>query len=260
MSGSGIYHVMMRGVNKQRIFERDGDYKLFLNRLWGLVDPVDDNGMHVPALCHVYAYCLMPNHVHLLLRERSESVSQCVKRLSVSYAQYYNNRYERVGHLFQGRFRSEPVGDMAYFVTLLRYIHQNPVKAGICSRVEDYRWSSWSEYRISDMTVPTLTYTAVVLRQVPFAELQELVCEPVEDGVSGIEYADECRLGDDELRQYLRLHWKMNEASELRQIGKAERNEVLMDLIQFGGGLRQIARVAGIDYGVVQRLKKKIKD
>ena len=133
-SGTGIYHVMLRGINRQDIFEEQEDYQQFLIRLQNLVDPIDDNGEHIPSYFHVYAYCLMSNHVHLLLRERTESISISLKRLTVSYAAYYNKRYQRVGHLFQDRFKSEPVNDIEYFVNLLRYVYQNPVKAGICDK------------------------------------------------------------------------------------------------------------------------------
>ena len=126
-SGTDIYHVMMRGINRQDIFEDQEDYVRFLTFMQQMLEPLDDLGNHQPSLCTFYAYCLMSNHVHLLLRERTESISISLKRLTVSYAAYYNKRYQRVGHLFQDRFKSEPVNDIEYFVTLLRYVHQNPV-------------------------------------------------------------------------------------------------------------------------------------
>ena len=77
---------------------------------------------------------------------RIESVGDTVKRIASSYVYYYNRKYGRDGHLFKERFKSEPVNDMAYFTVLLRYIHQNPVKAGIVEKVKDYEFSSWGEY------------------------------------------------------------------------------------------------------------------
>ena len=87
----------------------------------------------------------MGNHFHLLIRERDESLGETVKRIASSYVYYYNRKYGRDGHLFKERFKSEPVNDMVYFVTLLRYIHQNPVKAGMVMNVKDYAYSSWGE-------------------------------------------------------------------------------------------------------------------
>jgi len=87
----------------------------------------DESGMRV------YAWCLMNNHVHLLVREVDEDLSATMKRIGVSYASYYNWKYLTTGHLFQDRFRSESVESKRYFLTVIRYIHQNPVKAGITS-------------------------------------------------------------------------------------------------------------------------------
>lgn len=92
----------------------------------------------------------MGNHVHLLLREGKEPLSQIFKRLGVRYVYWYNWKYKRTGHLFQDRFKSEPVEDDTYFLAVLRYIYQNPVKAGLCEKPEEYQWSSYfpsSPYR-----------------------------------------------------------------------------------------------------------------
>ena len=145
-SGTGVYHVMLRGINRQDIFEDDEDYQQMVSILRSMTDRHDDDGALMPPLCTFYAYCLMSNHIHLLIQERGEPLSNVIKRIGVAYAHYFNKKYERNGHLFQDRFRSEPVDSIEYFVVLLRYIHQNPLKAGIVEKTEDYPWSSWKEY------------------------------------------------------------------------------------------------------------------
>ena len=92
-SGTGIYHVMLRGVNRQSIFEDDEDYIRFISLLRNLVQRFDDTGRPLPALCTIYAYCLMDNHIHLLVKEQTESISTAVKRVAVSYAYYFNRKY-----------------------------------------------------------------------------------------------------------------------------------------------------------------------
>ena len=87
----------------------------------------------------------MGNHVHLLLKDAVQQLDLIMKKIACSYAWYFNWKYERVGHLFQDRFKSEPVEDDRYYLTVLRYIHQNPHKAGIAA-TDDYKWSSYSEY------------------------------------------------------------------------------------------------------------------
>ena len=137
-SGTEIYHVMMRGINHQNIFEEPEDYYQFINTLDRLRVLYDDLGLPCGTSFTLYGYCLMANHFHLLIREREDTIGNIVKRIASSYVYYYNHKYLRDGHLFKERFKSEPVNDMEYFTTLLRYIHQNPVKAGIVTEVKDY--------------------------------------------------------------------------------------------------------------------------
>ena len=121
-SSTGVYHVMLRGNNKQVIFEGRKDYLKFQNFLFQKCHPQDSDHNPLVPCCVIYAYCLMPNHVHLLIQEKEEKISDVIKWITISYAQYYNIKYGHSGHLFQGRFRSENVEDWDYFVTLLRYI------------------------------------------------------------------------------------------------------------------------------------------
>jgi len=152
-SESGIYHIMLRGINRQQIFEDEEDRQRFLETL-----------ENYKELCGytIYAYCLMGNHIHLLLKEGKEDLTLMFKRIAGSYVYWYNWKYHRCGHLFQDRFKSEPVEDDGYFLTVLRYIHQNPVKAQICKKAEEYEYSSMREY----MTFPILVDTALALSMI----------------------------------------------------------------------------------------------
>ena len=89
-SGTGIYHVMLRGINRQDIFEDDEDYRQMIGLLHTLTERRDENGLLLQPLCTFYAYCLMSNHVHLLIRERAETISEVVKKLGIAYAYYFN--------------------------------------------------------------------------------------------------------------------------------------------------------------------------
>ena len=128
---------MLRGINRQVIFEDDGDRRYFVSVL-GECKEVSGFKLH--------AFCLMPNHVHLLIEPAEESLEIIFKRLGSRYAVWYNRKYQRVGHLFQDRFRSENVETDTYYKTVLRYILQNPMKAGIETRPGSYRWSSYLAY------------------------------------------------------------------------------------------------------------------
>ena len=128
-SESKIYHVMLRGINQQQIFEDAEDCDKFLEVM-----------RDCKEICQydVYAYCLMGNHIHLLIKEGTETLEQVFKRICGRFVYWYNVKYRRVGHLFQDRFKSEPVDSNEYLLTVVRYIHQNPIKAGLCKRVSDY--------------------------------------------------------------------------------------------------------------------------
>ena len=136
-SSTGIYHIITRGINQQNIFSSDDDYERFLNTLTRYCRKGN---------CEIYAYCLMDNHIHLLLKEGQEPLATTMKKIGTSYVYYYNWQYNRKGHLFQDRYKSEPVEDDAYFLTVLRYIHLNPIKAGIADDLASYPFSSYTEY------------------------------------------------------------------------------------------------------------------
>lgn len=137
ISSIGMYHIMLRGVNRQLIFEEDEDKQKMLDTI---------QRFRTISNMEIHSYCLMDNHIHLLLREKDERVSRFIQRISSSFVYWYNDKYDRVGHLFQDRYMSESIETMPSFLRVLRYIHQNPVKAKITPDVFAYKWSSIHEY------------------------------------------------------------------------------------------------------------------
>ena len=134
----GIYHIMFRGVNKQNIFEEDFDFKVMCDYI---------KKQKKKFSFEIYAYCLMTNHVHLILKEKNMGdISLIMKNLLTKYAIYYNVKYERSGHLFEDRYKSKPITSNDYFFASIRYVHQNPVKAYVVEKIDDYKWSSYNEY------------------------------------------------------------------------------------------------------------------
>ena len=188
-----------------------------------------------------YAYCLMSNHVHLLLRVNQEDIGSTIKHLGIMYAIYYNQKYSRSGHLFQDRFKSEPVNDMPYFVTLLRYIHQNPTKAGIVSKVGDYDWSSWKEYTGEVPGAACLCATNATLKRMSLDDLKELVEAPLDDDVPCLELDETVRVtaGDREVRQHLLEQYGIADSIKVQELDKDKRNEIIISCLNLGVGLRQ---------------------
>lgn len=137
LSSSSIYHIMLRGINRTEIFFDDDDRERFIDTL---------QRMKAKGEYEIYAYCLMDNHIHLLIKEIKEPMKKIMKRIGVSYAYYINNKYKRVGHLFQDRYRSEAIEGEPYLLAAARYIHNNPVKAGMVNEAKEYPWSSYKDY------------------------------------------------------------------------------------------------------------------
>lgn len=133
---SGYYHVVIKGDGRQAIFEDDADRQTFLRLA---------ERYFVEAGISVIAWCLMENHVHLILWDGSNELSGAMHRLETAYARHYNDRAGRVGHLFRERFMSSPIESDAYVLEAVRYVLNNPEKAGVC-RAEEYPWSSYRAY------------------------------------------------------------------------------------------------------------------
>ena len=256
-SGTGIYHVMMRGINHQDIFEDRADYWKFLKLLRMQTHPEDKQGNPLPAHLTLYAYCLMSNHVHLLVREQAEGLVPPIKSIAISYAQYFNYKYEHSGQLFQDRFKSEPVNDMGYFVTLLRYIHQNPVAAGIASSVGSYTWSSWCEYDDMKVCAVPVCTTHQVLNRIPKSELIGLVNDPLPKALNILDFNNEMgqRVSDEKARQFLTELLDGVSASAIQHYEKDKRNAVICQMKDFGASIRQISRLTGVSEGIIRNVK-----
>lgn len=134
---NSIYHICIRGNNRQEIFLDDQDRTEYLNRIKRYTQKYR---------VWILGYCLMSNHVHLLIYDNNQDISKFMQGVSLSYAIYFNRKYNRIGHLFQERFNSIIVKNENYFLYVSRYIHLNPVKAGIVSRARLYKWSSYRAY------------------------------------------------------------------------------------------------------------------
>ena len=133
-----LHHIMVRGINKSTIFDDDQDRQKFLDRLGQNI---------VEAKCSIYAWVLMTNHVHLLFKSGGKGISTVMRKLLTWYAIYYNRRHKRTGHLFENRYKSILCDEDNYLLALLRYIHLNPLRAGMVKTLEEldrYPWSGHS--------------------------------------------------------------------------------------------------------------------
>jgi REP element-mobilizing transposase RayT len=245
ISESGIYHIMLRGINKQAIFEDDEDMQRLLETI-----------IRYKEICkyELYAYCIMNNHVHLLIKETEEIISNVVKRISGSYVFWYNKKYERCGHLFQERYKSEAVDNDEYFLTVLRYIHQNPIKAGLVKDNSDYKWSSYNEY-IKESIIINKDFVLEMFsndKQKSIELFCKFNCQKSNDFC--LENDDKIKVSDNELRDKFMQLGIIN-ASEVRQLEKSKRNDILRSLKSIEGvTIRQLSRITGLSKSVIDRI------
>ena len=236
---------MLRGINRQSIFEDDEDRERFLETIKRYKEK---------SKYEIYGYCLMNNHVHILLKEKDESISAALKRICSSYVYWYNWKYERSGHLFQERYKSETVENEAYLLTVLRYIHQNPVKAGLVKNTKDYKWSSFGEY----INKPEIVDTELILQIISsnhekaIDTLINYTNEENEDNC--LEYQEKVRITDNEAKQYIvKLGFKS--INEFQQLDRVKRNEIIREMKSIKGiTVRQLSRITGISKSVIDRI------
>jgi len=186
----GLYHVMLRGNGGDDIFFAPEDrYRLYLL----IQEGIERYGFRV------HAFCLMSNHFHMAVQIGDKPLSRIMQNLAFRYARWINRRYQRIGHLFQGRYHALLVDDESYLLELVRYIHLNPVRAGLVRLPEDYEWSSHNAYLGVERFV-WLTRDAVLSR---FADTtdraQERYAEFAMDGI-GERYRAEFHRGSDDTR------------------------------------------------------------
>ena len=234
-SESGIYHVIVRGINRQNIFQDEEDECEYLNRL---TQYKKECGIEL------YAYCLMSNHVHLLLKERDTVIGELMKKLGVSYSYRFNRKYDRSGHLFQDRYKSETVDDDSYFLTVLRYIHRNPQKAGLLPFIRTSYFDYAEQKGITDTAFPISLFSSR-------GELLEYL--NVDDSKKCMELEEGSRISDRRALELICQIGKVNHSQELQNISGENRNQILRELKLASLSIRQIERLSGINRGIVSR-------
>lgn len=246
-SGSGVYHIMVRGINREDIFTDEQDRQNYLSTLKKYKD-----------ICgyEVYGYCLMSNHVHLLLREGTESIGQAMKRIGARYVYLYNTKYERCGHLFQDRFKSEAVEDDRYLMAVLRYIHQNPVQAGLVDAPADYQWSSYNEYVYGKGYVTDTRFFLNLLNPDTGKAVElfkEFMLEENEDSFLDDVIKPKKILSDQEALDLIAQMTSGDDPWFLQMMDRQQRNAVIRKIRAEGVSIRQLSQLSGLNRGIIER-------
>lgn len=242
-SASQVYHIVIRGADRQQIFEEISDYKKYLEIL----------EFYKEECCfELYAYCLMSNHVHLLIYSPNTSLEAIFRRVNTCYSMWYNMKYSRTGFLQQGRYYSEPVEDMRYLLTVVRYIHQNPYKAGLEEFPgASYPWSSMHSYINHTPSFVNSRYILALMGGLEnfisfHKEIVEAECLDI--------HKIKKRLPDDVAKEIIVNETGCSSVTEFQSLSLLDRNKCLLRLHEKGISIRQLNRLTGIPKGIIARI------
>jgi len=245
-SRTGIYHVIFRGFKEQEIFKDDQDYYKFIQTL---------KDVKKLSGCELYGYCLISNHIHLLIKEGQESMATMFRRIGVRYVNWYNWKYQRRGQLFQDRYKCEAVQSSGCFISVLRHIHMNPVKAKLVHSPEGYEYSSYVEYT----KIPRLCDVRNGLEAFHYSQhrarilFKEYHMEENRDRC--MEYDRGVRWKDDEAAEYIAEHFGLKMPKKIQQLDGTKRNEILKACREEGISIRQLERLTGVSYGLIRKIE-----
>ncbi|GBF35633.1 transposase [Desulfocucumis palustris] len=248
-SRTGIYHVMSRGINGQEIFNDDKDRLKYLETLYR---------EKLEKSIEIYGYCLMGNHLHLLVKEDEKGLGAVMKKIGTRYARWYNWKYKRRGYVFQDRYRSECVNDDAYLLTVIRYIHLNPTRAYLVNKPESWKWSSCGAYYGMQEYPSNLTETALILgifsadRNAAVSKFMKYMEEANSDKC--LEHEEIQRKTDEQVREEILRLMQCQQIQNIQSMSKEARNNLLRDVKAIEGTTyRQLARILGIStYNIVK--------
>lgn len=251
---SNVYHCMLRGINQQDIFFEDKDYLVFQNII---------KKTKKVYLYQLYSYVLMPNHIHLEIKDENQKLSQIIHSIATSYAIYFNKKYERKGHLFENRFQSKNVESVYYILNLVRYIHQNPLKAGIC-KMERYQWSSYFDYfnntrtREEEEIVDTKEVFNMFLSSKQeskerFLEFNQQIFK-FQKSIELLEFEMKNKLTDEEVIYFLKKELSIHNIQGIQKYEKDTRDEIIRKIKQMKGTTqKQISRILGLNAKIIRK-------
>jgi len=246
---AGKYHIINRGVAQMHIFKERADYEYFEELMC----------LYAKSFgITIHNYCLMGNHYHILLEIQSENLSKFMRQLNMNYSIYFNKKYKRVGHLWQGRFKSWYITDNAYHYTLMCYIEQNPLKANMVKDIAEYPYSSYHYFLNYNEIPECLKDSWIVENYKEDAEaIEAFLTNPV-DSIQLQELKKASLLVEapnvdnrpkiDDLKVFL-----------ANKTNIQERNETIVEAYKQGYSQHMIAKVLGLNQATVQRIIKRTK-
>ena len=251
-SSTGIYHVMIRGINKEKVFIKD----IHKTKLLEII-----NDIKREIEFSIIAYCIMDNHLHLLVKDKDDNLAVVMKKLSVKYAMFYNKVQDRYGYVFQNRFKSEAVENENYLLYVIRYIHNNPVKANITKNLLDYKWSSINDYINDSNKILCDVYKNMVLEY--FKTKNEFIkFHSIYDTNLYIDTIEEEQENINNIVQYMIDKYTIkNGITESKEFTQNHRENLAISIINLHMiTLNEVAGLCNLSLNKVKELNKSIKN
>ena len=253
VSDSGYYHVMARGNNKEMIFKNPSEKQYYLDELEQAIEE---------GSLTLLSYCIMDNHIHLLINSDIDSMADAFRRINLKFALRYNKKYKQAGHVFQGRYKSEVVNTDQYLLSVIRYIHNNPVKAGIVFKAENYKWSSYRDYLNNGNSLVDSNEKEMIMNMLGGSIDQFQRFHLKDDMLEFLEIKEDLEVEREiKARKILKDYCDKYKVKDIKQLcnNKDAIDEIVIDLLQLSKlSHRRVADLLGINRGIVHNIAKKI--
>ncbi len=251
-SPTGYYHILVRGNNRSYIFNNQRYKAAFMEMI---EEQEKDTGIELAA------WCIMDNHVHLVLKAELDQLSLAMKRINIKFAMMYNQDQNMVGHVFQDRFKSHVIDSDEYLLQVVRYVHNNPVSAKIVKNPGDYKWSSYREYLIRSQVEKRDQYRIVMeLFNDKLESFEEF--HTIEDSKEYLEIKEDMeRIREEKAQAIISECFSKHGIDEMVQIRGDGwiKNELIGNLIRKSGlSYRSISRLLELPYSSVREVGKDI--
>ena len=245
-SNTNVYHIIIRGINKQDIFLDKQDFRKFLKEIKRTKEVYQ---------YELYAYAIMPNHVHFIIHDLNDSLSKAMQSLNISYTIYFNKKYERVGHLLQNRFKSKIIEEQSYLKNVLRYIHKNPENAGIR---ENYPWISYHEYILNKSElIDKEIIMDIFNNNIENFKIFHQNYNKNQDIVEDYEMIN--KIDDEEAIKIMKEISKEDNLMKIQNYDVNKKYEIIGRFIRIEGIKKvQIARILGINRKTIERIGKEM--
>ncbi len=250
LSKTGLYHVIFRGISRQNIFEEAADYKKLIEII---------RKVKLEMQFELYAYCFMTNHVHLFIKEKNTGeISKIMSKMLSHYATWFNIKYMRSGALFSNRYNSEPVEDDRYYLGLIRYIHQNPLKANMVQQTREYPYSSYHEYSQGKANITDIDFLLNMLNDDEKKATSQFIELHESTESETFEITSSPKKNHEYIRRLIMSEIGGKEPAAIKSMSKENRDKIVKKLVNEKHISKSaLERATGISRGTIVRICNK---